>query len=365
MDPETGKKRYYPEVVKGTKAQAERRMTELLRQIDTGSLALPRKITVGEHLEQWLRDYAEAHVRTRTLEGYRGNLDRYILPKLGGIPLEKLTPRHVQEMESALLRGGGRKGNGLSPRTVLQVHRILSSALKNAVELGMTSRNVAEVVKPPRITRYEARSLSWAEIRRLLGSIADPLYQTLVLLGLQTGLRRSELLGLQWRDVDLSAGTLAVQRAWIKLPSGRMEGASPKSGRARVVVLPERSVEVLGAYRAGFRGSSEDRGFVFCRPDGTPLDPDLVTQGFKRLARKAGFDDLRLHDLRHTHASLLLAEGVHLKVTSERLGHSDISITGNLYSHVQATVQREAVERFGDAWSTGMSNGMSIPGNEC
>ena len=360
-DPETGRKRYHSETVKGSWSQAQRRLTEVLREMDTGTFVEPSRLSFGEYMEQWLRDYAETHVRQRTFEGYRGYVRRYIIPKLGDIPLDKLTPRHIQGMESEMLRDGGSRVGALSPRTVLQTHRILSSALRNAVKLGILTRNVAEAVDPPRITRYEAQTLTWSEVHPLLGLVKDSLFRTVVLLAVQTGLRRSELLGLQWRDVDLVAGSLSVQRAWMKLPSGGTELTALKSGGARVVNLPEESLRVLKALRGDLMGNGS---FMFCHSDGRPLDPDMVTQSFKRLARKAGFEHFRFHDLRHTHASLMLGEGVHLKVVSERLGHSSIAITADIYSHVQPTVQKEAVERFGAAWSAGMANGMANGGLE-
>ena len=357
VDPETGKKRYHSETVKGAKYQAQRRLTELLRQVDTGTFVEPSTLTVGEYLRQWLRDYAETHVRQRTWEGYRGSIERYIIPTRGNIALDKLLARHIQEMEVSLLRNGGVKGRGLSPRTVLQVHRILFKALRNAVRLDTLQRNVAEAVEPPRITRYEPRVLGWNEVRNLLNQITDRLYHTLVLLAIQTGLRRSELLGLQWRDVDFDTGTLSVQRALIKLPSGEMVLTQPKTGRGRVVVLPVESVLALRSHEELQQvGPQENGNFIFCHSSGSPLHPDLVTQTVKRLVTKAGVDGLRLHDLRHTHASLMLSQGVHLKIVSERLGHSSIGITGDLYSHVLPTVQQEAVERFGAAWSDGMAN---------
>jgi integrase len=237
---------------------------------------------------------------------------------------------------------------------VFQVHRVLSSALRTAERLGLVSSNVARGVDPPRVERHEIRTLDWGDVHRLLGQIDNPLYRCLVLVDVQTGLRQSELLGLQWRDIDLAARALSVRRALIKFPSGGMELAAPKSGSARVVDLPPESVEALSMRLPS--GGSVGGNFVFCHPDGAPLDPDRVTQTFWSMARRAGLRDFRFHDLRHTHASLMLSQGVHLKIVSERLGHSSIAVTGDLYSHVQPTVQREAVERFGVAWSAGMVN---------
>ena len=327
----------------------------MLRQMDTGTFVEPSRLTVGEYLEQWLRDSCKGRVSNRTLEGYKGNLDRYLIPKLGFIALDKLTPKQVQEMESELLSSGGYKGKPLSPRTVLQVHRVLSKSLNDAVKLGIVARNVAVAVEPPRVTKYEAHVLNWDEVHDFLEQIPDPLYLTLVLVDIQTGLRRSEVLGLQWRDLDLAAGTLSVQRALIKLPSGEVELTVPKNGRGRVVALPVESVESLQIHRQRSPERSGNGDFVFCHSDGSPLNPDVVTKWFRRAASRRGFKQVRLHDLRHTHASLMLAKGIHLKIVSERLGHSSIGITGDLYSHVLPSVQEEAVSRFEAEWKRGMA----------
>ncbi len=350
VDARTGKKRYHSEAVKGTMALAERRLTELLREVDTGTFVERSRLTVAEYLEQWLQDIAAPRVSNRTLEGYKGNLDRYIVPKLGKIPLEKLTPRHVQQMEAQLLKGGRRNGGQLSPRTVLQVHRVLSKALNDAVKLGVVVRNVVDAVEPPRTTKYEAQILDWEEVLAFLERITDPLHQTLALLTIQTGLRRSEMLGLRWRDLDLSAGTLSVRRALIKLASGVTELKVPKNDHGRVVDLPPESVKALRIHRERSPETSGNGNFVFCHSDGSELDPDLVTQAFERIAKRCGLQGLRLHDLRHTHASLMLSQGIHPKIVSERLGHSSIGITIDLYSHVLPTVQGEAVSHFGAEW---------------
>jgi integrase len=251
-------------------------------------------------------------------------------------------------MESDLLRSGGRDGGSLSPRTVLQSHRVLSSALKHALKMGLLSRDIMALVEPPRISRHEVRALSWEECLLFLRSVDDPLFHTLFLLAVQTGLRRSEVVGLQWRDVDLDGAMLSVRRALVKLPSGGVDLTVPKSGVGRVVDLPGSSVRALRAYLEFRPGNGE---FVFCHSDGRFLDPNLLSRVFRRFAAKVGLVRVRFHDLRHTHASLLLSEGVHLKVVSERLGHSSIAITGDIYSHVLPTVQRGAADRFDAAWS--------------
>ena len=151
---------------------------------------------------------------------------------------------------------------------------------------------------------------------------------------IQTGLRRSELLGLQY----LSTGTLSLQRALIRLPSGGTELTVPKSGRGRLLELPQESTDALKSHRQRNESTSGNGNFVFCHPDGSSLDPDLVSKWFRKIAKNAGMEGLRLHYLRHTHASMMLAKGIHLKIVSERLEHSSIEITGNLYSHVLPSV---------------------------
>ena len=359
VDPKTGKKRYYSEAVKGTKALALRRLTELLREIDTGTFVEPTRLKVAEYLEQWVADSAGPRVSIRTLESYRGNLDRYLVPKLGGIPLEKLNARHVQQMEAQLLQNGGSKGGPLSPTTVLQANRVLSKAMNDAVKIGVVSRNVVDAVEPPRTTKYAAQFLDWDEAHAFLEQITDDLLRTLVILAIQTGLRRSELLGLIWREIDFPASTLSVRRALIKLASGGTELKVPKNGHGRVVDLPAESVDALRAYRERYPETAGNGNFVFCHSDGSHLDPDLVSKWFRKAARKAGLEGLRLHDLRHTHASLMFSKGIHVKVVSERLGHSSIGITGDLYTHLLPSMQGDAVRHFESAWRNGNGKRMA------
>ena len=191
-DPDTGKKRYHSETVKGAKYQAQRRITELLRQVDTGTFVEPSTLTVGEYLRQWLRDYAETHVRQRTLEGYRERLEKHVIPHVGHIALDKLSPRQIQGMETTLLKSGRRDGaGGLSAQTVLNVHRVLFQALRHALRLGLLQRNPAEAVEPPRASRYKARTMDWDDVQQFLEAARESPHYPLFILALHTGLRRS------------------------------------------------------------------------------------------------------------------------------------------------------------------------------
>ena len=352
-DPDTGKKRYHSEAVLGTKALAERRLTELLQELDRGVLAQSSGLTLGEYLDEWLEGHASLQNKARTVVGYRGVVERYLKPSLGNVPLERVRVRDVEDMEKRLLRRGGAGGKALSETTVRQAHRVLSSALSAAVRLGLVYTNVVKSVSAPKARRYEASTLRWSDLRFLFGFVPDGVMRTVFVLAVFTGLRRSELVGLQWGDIDLQAGQVSVRRALVKRSGVEAELGAPKNGRGRVVTLPEPCVAEVKSHweRSSVRGNSD---FVFCKSDGRALNPDTVTRVFKRYCRMAGLGGLRLHDLRHTHASLMLAEGVHLKVVSERLGHSSVGITGDLYSHVAPSVQRDASVRFGVSWELEM-----------
>ena len=269
--------------------------------------------------------------------------------------LGEVTSLDIERLESRLLREGGRDGKGLSRRTVLQLHRILSSAFNYGVRMRLVARNAMDLVEAPKPARFEVETLRWEDVERLLDVVDDERFRGLVTLALQTGLRRSELLGLQWGDIDFDSGALSVRRGWVKVDGVGGVLEPPKSGRQRVVELPGESLEMLGSLKGSVGG--EAGGFVFGGKGGVPMDPGWVSRRFKRYAKEAGFLEMRFHDLRHTHASLLLSDGVHLKVVSERLGHSGVGITGDLYSHVLPTVQLEAVERFGASWRSRLSKG--------
>jgi integrase len=341
VDPVTGKKKYTTEVVHTGKRDAEKRLTELLRLHDTGEYVEPAKEKTAEFLEHWFKEYAETHVSPRTLEGYRGNLDRYIIPALGNIRLDKLTGRQIESFESDCQR------KGLSSQTVLHCHRTIFQALRWGVRMRILVRNVAEEVEPPKHTRFQPQTLDWDKVGILLEAARSGSYFPLYLIALLTGLRRSELLALRWQDVDLKTGVVAVSRGLVQLHTGERLIGPPKSGKSRSVDLPEQAVNCFRMLSDSQKGRRPE-DLVFCHSDGSELLPDTVTRAFGRLAAQVGLKGVRFHDLRHGHASLLLGEGVHLKVVSERLGHAGIGITGDLYSHVLPGLQREAAMKLSE-----------------
>jgi len=354
-DPRTGKRRQQWYTVKGTKKDAERELREKLRSLETGAYVKPEKTSVGEYLRHWVDGYAMMHTSPRTAEGYQAIVNRYLIPALGGISLCELQPRHLEKYYADALSHGRLDGKGgLSARTVLHQHRVLSQALKHAVKQGVLVRNVAEVVVAPRPGRNQMATLPAADVPSFLDAARKTPYYVLFYTALYTGMRRGELLGLRWCDIDLGKATISVVQTLCRLSGGRFVIKEPKSPHSRRSVALSPSVaELLRRHHTeqeaqkillGKALAGDD--LVFTYPDGSPLDPSTLTHAFGKLIKKAGLPHIRFHDLRHTHATLMLKGGVHPKIVSERLGHASIGITLDTYSHVVPGLQEAAALRF-------------------
>ena len=320
-DPQTGKRRQKWISVKGTKRDAERRLPEVIKELNDRTYVEPSGIRLADYLDLWMRDYASISVRELTMDSYRylvGVLQR----DLGQVELADLKPWKVQRYYADLIEGG------LSASTVIHLHRLLSQAINKAVKWGMLPLNVMEDVAPPRRQKTEFRSLNPAEVERLLGAAHGTDYHLPIHLAIYTGLRRSELLGLRWSDVNLGASSLVVNRSMVPTRSTPALISSPKTRASRrVVSYGESTRAVLMSRRAGPEAQ------VCARRDGRLLVPRGLSHGFRRIADRCGIE-VRFHDLRHTHASLLLASGVPVHVVRARLGHESIQTTVDTYGHV-------------------------------
>ena len=345
-DPATGKRRQQWHTVRGTKKQAEAELVGLIHQLDSGGYTKPSKETVGAFLHRWLDDYISVQVRAKTLEGYRQR-GKHLIAGLGHIPLAELRPEHIHRYYQ-------QKGQTLSAATLIKHHNLLRSALGQAVKWQTLPKNVAEAVNPPRATRKEMRALTGSEVHRLLEACQDtpwhPIFHSLTWLGL----RRSELLGLRWKDVDLVLGSVRVVQTLQQLNTGEFIYQEPKtaSGR-RTIALSPASCVVLRAHRekqgkgAALLGIAlTDNTLVFSHADASPRVPSTLTLAFRRLTRRIGLEGVRLHDLRHTMASLYLEQGVNPKTVAERLGHASVTVTLDLYSHCLPGVQEAAAAQF-------------------
>lgn len=354
-DPVTGKRRQVWRSVQGTKRDAEGLLARLLHERNTGVDLRPEPLTVAQYLERWLRDAVEPNVEPKTLRTATDIVRRHLLPSLGRLRLQQLRPAHIQAYYTEKLRAGRLDGRGgLSPSSVLRHHQVLHAALRRAVRWQLLAVNPADAVEPPRVVRQRRIMPEAEDVRRLLscahGSPAGPIVRMAVL----TGMRLGEILGLRWADVDLDAGVIHVQQTAQRVPGQGIVFKAPKTARSRrsVAISPD-TVRFLRDHRRRQLEERmvagrlyEDHGLVFCTPLGRPLDQSHVRRAWSRLKREAGLDDLRLHDLRHLHATLMLRLGAHPKVVSERLGHASVGITLDVYSHVLPTIQAAAAEQL-------------------
>jgi integrase len=324
--------------------------------MDTGAYVEPSREPLAAFLTRWLRDYAKTNVSPRTYEGYEHIIVRHLIPALGAVQLTKLAPAQIQRYYSSKLASGRLNGKGgLSPRTVRHHHVTLHDALQSAVKWGLLARNPADAVDAPKFERAEMNTLDDDGVRTFLAAAKGTQWYPMVYLALFTGLRRSEVLALRWGDVDLDLARIYVNRAVHRLRDGSIVFRTTKSVRSRrLVALPPSAALMLRDHRECEQKRRElvdgatldDQQLVFARIDGSPIPPDSLSQAWSKLAKRTGFQDVRLHDARHTHATLLLKQDVHPKIVQERLGHSTIATTLDIYSHVVPGLQDAAARAF-------------------
>lgn len=302
------------------------------------------RIQLDDYLcDRWL-PAIRTRVRPSTWASYRTHIRHQVAPRLGDRFLSEISPADLNTLYADLLEEGRSDGKGgLRPSSVRRVHAVLHRALRDAVRWGHIAENPADRCDPPRIRTGDSEMTTWSaeELASFLRSIAGHDLHPLFLLLATTGLRRGEALGLRWKDVDLTARVISVRHTILSV-SGRVIEGTPKTAKGRrVVALDEHSVQVLEALR---RGAPDRSGLVFSR-DGAPLDPVSVSKTFAKLVERSGLPRIRLHDLRHTHATLALQAGVHPKIVSERLGHSTVSLTLDVYSHAIPHMQADAASK--------------------
>lgn len=358
-DPATGKRRIATSTVRGDRKDAEKELRRLLRTLDVGEHVDPSRLSVRQWLEQWL-ETVRAEVSPKTHERYGEIVRNFLIPAFGNVALTKLVPAQIQAAYNTWAAGGRRDGKpgGLSPQTRRHIHRILRTALSRAVEQQVLARNPADVFKKrlPKVERPALLTLTADQSARLLEAIAHSRVYWPVLLALSTGMRRGEILAVRWKNVDLERGTLRVMESLEQTKAG-LRFKAPKSGRHRAITLPAYAIEELrrlkrqqaeGLLALGVRQTGDT--LLCSRSDGEPHSPLSLTYEFARfMGRLKDLPRVRFHDLRHSHATQLLASGVHPKIASERLGHASVGITLDLYSHVTDTMQSDAALKLNSA----------------
>lgn len=331
-------------VVSGkTRAEAASKLAAAIRDRDRGINQPAEKETVKGFLERWLPDVCKGSVRPNTYAGYERTLRLHVIPNLGKIRLARLAPQDLALLYRKLQEGG------LSPRSVQLTHAVLHRALDQALRWNLVARNPADLVDIPRVQREEVRALSSEQCQALLkGSQGDPLH-ALFAVAVLGGLRSGELLGLKWEDVDFERGTVHVRRQLTRTDGGFVFSEPKTTKGRRSVTLPTMAMQALRQHRATQAEARlkavawEDNGLVFCTHLGTPLERQNVhRRHWKPLLERLELPDIRFHDLRHSSATLLLKLGEHPKVVQERLGHSTIGVTMDIYSHVMPDMQAAA-----------------------
>jgi len=347
-----------------TRQEVKQKLIRALKEYEDG-LPLPsQRQTVEQYLKSWLRDVAKQRVKLSTFQGYEQLLTRHAIPVIGKRPLAKLSPQDVQALYNATLSAG------LKPQTVLNLHRTLNSALKQAVRWNLVARNVCELVDPPRVVREEVKPLDTKQASRFLLAAADDPLEALFVLALTTGMRQGELLALKWSDVDLEGGTLQVRRSVRRLKGHGFVEGEPKSKQSRrgltlhpiAVAALARHRERQAFARRAAAADWEDRDLVFTNRVGGYIEVgNMRRRSYWPLLKRAGLArTVRFHDLRHTVASLMIEMDENLKVIQEQLGHADIATTANVYGHLSARKKREAALRLGELLAAGATSSGAV-----
>lgn len=325
----------------------------MIYKLEYGLAVDPKKMTVAMYLRQWLENH-RINIATNTYEGYLVNIEQHIIPSLGNIPLQKLHPLQISSLYNEELKKGRTDGKGgLSVTSVRYIHATLRKALNDAVKMLYADRNVAELVNPPKFKAYEASFLIETEVCKMLKDFKGTSIFIPVLLAAGLGLRRGEALGLQWKDINIEKNKVNIRRALLP-GKGYYNFSDLKTAKSRrTLSVPKNIIEYLKKEKCRqvenklFLGKGyKDMDMVCCNDDGSPIAPTALNHRFGKLLKMNSLPNIRFHDLRHTNASLMLKQGIPMKVASDRLGHTTIGITINLYTHTDDDLQQDAAEKL-------------------
>ncbi len=340
-----------------TRKEVADKLKDALHEQQQGTIVMSSTQTVAQFLTDWLENVHRRRLRPRTYERYSEVVNLHIIPALGRYQLQKLTAQHVQKFYTQ------KEDEGLASTTIHYYHSVLHNALNAAVKWGLIPKNVCDRVTPPRKERFDIKPLTEEQAQVFLTAVQGHKWEALFVLALATGMRRGELIGLKWQDINFKAGTLQVVRVLTRVPTKMPERehvyieAEPKTEKSRrSIQLAPFALDALKEHRVRQLENKlqagadwQDHDYVFCTLHGTHLGPNNIVVEFKKLLKQAGLPNIRFHDLRHSAASLLLSLGIHPKVVQELLGHTQISITMDVYSHLLPGMQKDAMSKLDEA----------------
>ena len=349
-----------------TRREAEVARTKIVGDLHDGTYTEPSKLTLREWVEDKWLPVVQTQVKPSTFESYQRNMRQHVLPALGGRKLRDIGPAQLNDLYATLLSSGRRNGGGgLSAKTVRYIHTIAHKALSDALDAGLVATNVAERAKPPRPrtkSSPEVRFWTPEQLSEFLSFVATHRLSAAFRVSAMTGMRRGEVLGLRWKDIDFDNARIHVRQAIVSV-SYELIYSTPKNHRARVIDLDIETVEALRLHRKEQQVDRDEWGadyidsdLVFCKENGEPIHLQTYSQAFERLVLKSELPTIRLHDLRHTHATIALRAGIPPKVISERLGHESPAFTLKQYAHVIPGMQADAARAIASLIEQGHSN---------
>ncbi len=352
INPENGKQ-IFKNVLGKTQAEVKEKLKKALADSQRLDLAKQGKYTVGTWMDAWFENVAKIKVRPSSHQTYRGYIDNHIKPNIGNIPLEKLTTMELQKLYRKLLTSGRverieaeKQPKGLSAKTVRNINQVISSAMDLAVAQKIILENPTNACSLPRVEHKEMQTISAEQLQSFLEEAKRSGVYEMYYIELSTGLRRGELLGLKWEDIDMQQGVIRVRRQVSRIDGKIVEAPLKTKNSYRAVTISPQAVEVLKAQKA----KTNDE-YAFPSPNGGPISPDSVNNMLHRVLDRAGIPRVRFHDMRHTFATLALQNGVDIKTVSGMLGHFSAGFTLDTYAHVTTAAQKEAAQTMGNVLS--------------
>ena len=351
-DPSTGKQ-VIKSVLGKTQAEVKEKLKKAMEDTKKVDFTKTGKYTVGIWMDEWFENVAKIKVRASSHQTYKGYIDNHIKPNIGNIPIEKLTTMDLQKFYRKLLTKGRierieskDQPKGLSAKTVRNINQAISSAMDFAVAQKIISENPCKAVALPKLEHKEMQTIPAEQLQAFLQEAKATGVYEMYYIELATGLRRGELLGLKWQDIDWKNGLIKVRRQVARVDGQINEAPLKTKNSYRTVTISQQAIEVLKAQK-----KKTNDTYVFPSPNGGPISPDSVNNMLKRVLARAGIPKVRFHDLRHTFATIALQNGVDIKTVSGMLGHFSAGFTLDTYAHVTTSAQKEAAQTMGNVLS--------------